>query len=285
MRSLDGSAAIEHVSCVDGSDSLTLEELGRFDGIFFAGSPIQMHDESPETRAAAAFMQKVFEAGIPSFGSCAGLQIAVVAAGGKTAPRANGIEAGFARNITMTQEGFSHPMLAGRPAVFDAPAMHSSVVDTLPPGSTLLASNRHTPVEALEIRHGNGIFWGVQYHPEISIGEVAASLRRQSSDLIHEGLASDEDALEAHAQRLQDLDRDPRRSDIAWQLGLDEETIDANRRTIELKNFLSFLTERAPHAGRRRPRGAPADEHRGGRHPGRLERTSDCPPAASGRSA
>ncbi len=245
LRSLDGSAAIEHVSCVDGSDPLTLDELGQFDGIFFAGSPIQMHDESSETHAAAAFMQRVFEAGTPSFGSCAGLQIAAVAAGGKTAPRSKGMEAGFARDITMTQEGLSHPMLAGRPLVFDAPAMHSSVVETLPPGSTLLASNRHTPIEALEIRHGNGIFWGVQYHPEISIGEVAASLRRQSSDLIQEGLASNEDAVEAHARRLEDLDRDPKRSDIAWQLGLDDETTDANRRTIELQNFLSFLTERA----------------------------------------
>jgi GMP synthase (glutamine-hydrolysing) len=250
LRSLDGSAEIEHVSCVSEPDPLTIEDLHGFDGIFFAGSPIQMHDESYETRAAATFMQKVFEAGTPSFGSCAGLQIAAVAAGGKTAPRADGIEAGFARDITVTEAGRKHPMLVGRPTVFDAPAMHSSVVDTLPPGATLLASNRHTPVEALEIQHGNGIFWGVQYHPEITIGEIAASLRRQSSDLIKEGLASDENAVAAHAQRLEDLDRDPNRSDIAWQLGLDAETTDAHRRTLEIRNFLSFLRDRAEGQGR-----------------------------------
>ena len=245
LLDLDPNAEIEHVSCVDEGDPLTIEQLQHYDGIFLAGSPIQMHEESAETRAAAAFMQMVFDAGTPSFGSCAGLQIAAVAAGGKSAPRANGMEAGFARDITMTEEGRTHPMLAGRPPVFDAPAMHSSVVERLPPGATLLASNRHTPVEALEIRHGNGVFWGVQYHPEITIGEVAASLRRQSSDLIKEGLALNEDAVDAHAERLEALDRDPGRSDIAWQLGLDAEITDFRRRTLELRNFLDFLNGRS----------------------------------------
>ncbi|MBS9721999.1 type 1 glutamine amidotransferase [Tianweitania sp. BSSL-BM11] len=244
LRALHDGAEIQTVSCVDQVDPLTGDEVGRFDGIFFAGSPIQMHKESFESRAATRFMQKVFDAGTPSFGSCAGLQIAAVAAGGKTGPRSNGMEAAFARDIVMTSEGQKHPMLAGRPAVFDAPAMHSSVIKTLPTGSTLLASNRHTPVEALEIRHGNGVFWGVQYHPEITLGEIAASLRRQSEDLVKEGLASDQAAVEAHAQKLEELDRNPKRSDLAWQLGLDPETTDADRRTLELRNFLAFISQR-----------------------------------------
>jgi len=245
LRILDDSAEIAHVSCVDHRDPLTIDQLHAFDGIFFAGSPIQMHDDSAEARSAVSFMQSVFAAGTPSFGSCAGLQIAAVAAGGKTAPRSHGIEAGFARDVMVTEEGRTHPMLAGRPPVFDAPAMHSSVVETLPPGAKLLASNKHTPVEAVEIHHANGVFWGVQYHPEITIGEVAASLRRQSSELVEQGLASDDAAVEAHAERLEALHQDPGRQDIAWQLGLDVETTDATRRTTELRNFLRFLKDRS----------------------------------------
>ena len=57
-------------------------------------------------------------------------------------------------------------------------------------GRTGVGRNADTPVEAAEIRHGNGVFWGVQYHPEITLAEVAASLRRQASDLIDAGLAA-----------------------------------------------------------------------------------------------
>ncbi|RJK99935.1 hypothetical protein D3P06_14120 [Paracoccus aestuarii] len=56
------------------------------------GSPIQMHRDGAEARAAARFMTRVFEAGVPAFGSCAELQIAAVAAGGRTGPRSPGAE-------------------------------------------------------------------------------------------------------------------------------------------------------------------------------------------------
>ena len=48
-------------------------------------------------------------------------------------------------------------------------------MESLPPGATLLATNAVTAVQAAEIRSGRGTFWGVQYHPEISLAEVAAA--------------------------------------------------------------------------------------------------------------
>jgi GMP synthase (glutamine-hydrolysing) len=44
----------------------------------------------------------------------------------------------------------------------------------LPEGALALAANNVSPVRAAEVRHGRGIFWGVQYHPELSLFEVAA---------------------------------------------------------------------------------------------------------------
>jgi len=240
LKGLCRDLAVDTISCVEGG-GVTLSELGRYDGIFFAGSPIQMHENTPETQAAAGFMARVFEAGIPSFGSCAGLQIAAVAAGGATGPRTAGTEAAFARNITMTEAGQDHPLLQGRPPVWTAPAMHSSVVTRLPEGAVVLARNAATPIEAVEIRHGNGVFWGVQYHPEITLAEIAASLRRQASELVQEGLAVDKAALEDHARKIEALAQDPCRSDLAWQLGLDQEVTDAARRTLELRNFLKMI--------------------------------------------
>lgn len=244
LRALRPGAAIEIVSCVEDETEPNIWDLARHDAVIFPGSPLQMQDATPEARRAARFMEGVFEAGVPAFGSCAGLQIAAVAAGGTCRPRQPRMEAAFARRITATEAGRRHPLLAGRPAAWDAPAMHSSEIVDLPPGAIVLAATRTTPVQAIEIRRGNGIFWGVQYHPELALREIAASLRRQAGDLVDEGLADSEAAVATYAGFIDALDQDPGRRDLAWQLGLDEEVLVADRRMAEIRNFLDHVAGR-----------------------------------------
>jgi GMP synthase (glutamine-hydrolysing) len=241
VRSLTDDASIDFLSCVDGSRTPSLPELRRYDGIFYAGSPIQMHEETKESRSAARFAADVFESGTPAFGSCAGLQIAAVAAGGTCKPRETTMEAGFARGITATEAGRDHPLLRRRPVVWDAPAMHFSVIETMPAGGVVLARTKSTPVEAAEIRSQNGMFWGVQYHPELTIAEIAASLRRQTDDLIAQDMARDRTAIEDYAALLDELHKDASRRDIAWRIGIDDEITDAEKRTSELRSFLHLL--------------------------------------------
>ena len=102
-----------------------------------------------------------------------------------------------------------------------------------------------TPVEAAAIRHANGTFWGVQYHPELGLGEIADALRRQSEELVRQGVVEDVAALEARAGSLEALDRAPGRRDLAARLGLDEEVLDPARRMRELRNFLDHVAGRA----------------------------------------
>lgn len=249
LATLVPECVCEHVSCVDGDDVPSMAEIQSYDGLFFAGSPIQMHDDSEEARRAARFMRAVFAAGVPAFGSCAGLQIAVVAAGGSVKPRSPRMEAGFARGIVATAAGREHPLLAGRPLTWDAPAMHSDEVDRLPDGAVLLASTETTPVQAVEIRSGAGLFWGVQYHPELTLGEIAASFRRQGDDLVEEGLCADKGDVERFAARVAAFGAEPHRRDLAWQLGLDAEMTDPVRRTRELGNFIEHVVR--PRAGER----------------------------------
>jgi GMP synthase (glutamine-hydrolysing) len=187
------------------------------------------------------FMRAVFVAGTPAFGSCAGLQVATVAAGGTVRPNQRGYEAGFARRITRTAAGQGHPLLAGRPEVYDAPAVHSDEVERLPDGAVALAGNRVTAVQAAEIRYGNGVFWGVQYHPELPLSDVAAALRRQSDELMKAGFARNEGEVEAYAARVEALHDYPKRRDAAWQLGLDAQVADPALRSIELRNFIDHL--------------------------------------------
>ena len=127
--------------------------LADYDAVFLSGSPLHVYEDSPAVRREIAFMRAVFASRTPSFGSCAGLQVAVAAAGGTVRAMTRRHEAGFARRIAPTDAGRSHPLLAGRPPAFDAPAIHSDEVATLPAGATLLASNAVTPVQAVEIAH------------------------------------------------------------------------------------------------------------------------------------
>jgi len=219
------------------------EGLRRYDAVFLCGSPMHVYDDTPKVRRLLRFMRAVFASGTPAFGSCAGLQVAVAAAGGKVRPRRHGQEAGFARRIVPTAAGRQHPLLAGRAASFDAIAIHSDEVEELPAGATLLASSSETQVQAVEIRSGNGLFWGVQYHPELALDEVGPALRRQAGSLVESALALDEVAVEAFAARVDALAREPARRDLAWQLGLDRQVTDAGLRQLELGNFIRHQAE------------------------------------------
>jgi GMP synthase (glutamine-hydrolysing) len=147
----------------------------------------------------------------------------------------------FGRRITPTEVGCEHPLLAGRPAAYDAPSIHTDEVEALPPGATLLAGNRGTAVQAAEIRFDGGVFWGVQYHPEIGLDEVAGALRRQADGMVEAGLARSRDDVEASAQQVGDLHREPDRRDLAWHLGLDEQVTVEPLRQTELRNFVESL--------------------------------------------
>ncbi len=216
-------------------------DIADYDAVFLSGSPIHVYADSSEVRRQLTFMRQVFAAGTPSFGSCAGLQVAVAAAGGTVRENLCGHEAAFARRIAPTQAGLSHPMLAGRPAVYDALTIHSDEVDRLPEGAVLLATNRVTAVQAAEIRLGPGVFWGVQYHPELPLEEIADALRRQSDDLIDQDLAQSQSDVEAYASMIEALGHEPDRRDLAWRLGVDEQVTDTGLRQTELRNFVQHL--------------------------------------------
>ena len=217
-------------------------DLAGYDAVFLSGSPVHVYHQNPAVSRLLAFMRAVFASGTPSFGSCAGLQVAVAAAGGAVRENRRGHEVAFARRIVPTAAGGPHPLLDGRPAVYDALTIHADEVVALPPaGATLLATNRVTPVQAVEIRFGEGVFWGVQYHPELPLSDIAGALRRQARDVVEEGLCATPADVEDYAAAIEALDRDPSRRDLAWRLGVDEQVTDPRLRQTELRNFIGHL--------------------------------------------
>lgn len=251
LRQMVPDAAIDLCEPADADAPIfTPGQLAGFDAVFLTGSPLHVYDDTPEVRRQLAFMRAVFASGTPSFGSCAGLQVATAAAGGTVREMPDRMEAGISRRIVATAEGRAHPLLAGRPATWDAPAIHGDEVDELPAGATLLAGNAVTRVQAAEIRHDKGVFWGVQYHPELSLREIAIALRRQSEALVAAGLADSEEEAGQHADALEALHATPERRALRWRLGVDGELADTDARRREIANFLAAL----PTIDRRRAR-------------------------------
>lgn len=239
LRQLCPGASIDIVSPVDGdSERLGRDDLEMYDGVFLTGSPMHVYHMTTEVERMLEFMRTIFASGVPSFGSCAGLQIAVAAAGGKVRKMPQRMEAGIARRIVATEAGRGHPLLAGRPQSWDAAAVHGDEVEELPQGATLLASNGETTVQAAEIRHDGGVFWGVQYHPELALGEIAIALRAQASDIIEAGLAQSDDDVFNLADLIAALHRDPDSRPLHWRLGVDGEFAKEAFRRREITNFL-----------------------------------------------
>ncbi|AWN39100.1 glutamine amidotransferase-related protein [Methylobacterium radiodurans] len=223
-------------------------DLAGFDGVVFTGSQLHVSDDSEPVRRQRALMRTALEAGLPVFGSCWGVQLAAAAAGGSAGPNPRGPEYGFARRLVPTGPGREHPLLAGRPPTWDAPAMHLDAVLEPPPGAEVLAGNGLLDVQALALRLGAGTFWGTQYHPELDFGALSAMLRLSEPDILKSGLCRDGAALTAYADEVGLLGSGDR-PDLAWRHGLGPEVLEAPRRRREIGNFLAHLVR--PRAARR----------------------------------
>jgi GMP synthase (glutamine-hydrolysing) len=243
VMSLAANASCDIVLPTDhGANLPGPEALEAYDAVFLTGSALNIYNVQPEVTRQIELMRAVYAAQTPCFGSCWGIQMGVVAAGGTVHLNPKGREVGFARRISPTQAGATHPLLAGRPAAFDAPAIHEDEVALAPDGTwTLLASNTMSDYQAIDITHRGGRFWGVQYHPEFSLQELAAILRRRRDTLVSEGYFRDAETGDAILADWETLHANPARKDLAWQHGLDAEVLDPARRLTEIRNFITHL--------------------------------------------
>ncbi len=216
-------------------------ELRAYDGIAWTGSSLTAYHDTPAVTDQIEFCRAAFEAKVPSFGSCWAAQIAAVAAGGRCEKNPRGREMGIARKIALTPEGRGHPLYDGKPSVFDAFISHEDEVTHLPPGGVRLAGNAFTQVQALAITYKGGTIWAVQYHPEYDLHEIARLTYCRLERLTKMGFFSDEDAGRDYVNKLEALYQDPSRRDLAWLLGVDDDVMNEDVRTVEVRNWIERL--------------------------------------------
>lgn len=234
-------AEVEIIFPSDEESLPGVDFLGGFAGVLWTGCSLCLHDQGDErVKRQIEIARRAFEAGTPQFGSCWAIQIAAVAAGGKVAGNPRGREMGLARKILVTDAGRDHPMYEGKPPVFDAFICHLDEVTELPEGATLLATNTFTRVQGLEVRHLKGVFWGVQYHPEYTVGEMAKLAHARKPALIKEGFFPDDMAASKWVSNMETLHAEQDRKDLRWGLSVDEDVLDDDIRQCELVNWLRY---------------------------------------------
>ncbi len=206
--------------------ALTADQIEQADGVVFTGAGVAWATDAPEAAPQRAAMRLVFDTGRPVWGSCNGMQLAAVVLGGSVGASPKGTEMGLARNIALTDTGQAHPMIATKPARFASPCVHRDEVQRLPDGAELLASNAHSQVQSFAYQSGAVDFWGVQYHPECSVSDMAGWLASKddvSAALIHDLVAAETDAA------------------AAARLGASVQELTIASRAKELSNWLTYV--------------------------------------------
>jgi GMP synthase (glutamine-hydrolysing) len=229
--------------CYPGEPSALLPEgssLEGYDGIAITGSSLHIYNGGPEVTRQIELVRAALKTGTPLFGSCWGLQVITAAAGGSVRKNPKGRELGFGRRIRLTEAGRKHPMYVGKLDVFNAPTVHLDEVESLAPGTTVLATNEVSDVQSAEIRTNGSTAWAVQYHPEYPLREIAAIVRRIGPRLIDEGFFADKADIKTFAQDLDMLDRDPGCKRLAWRHGISKNVLDKKLRVGEIANWIEF---------------------------------------------
>ncbi len=208
-------------------NGFVIDDLAEIDAVVFPGAGVSWSADDPQGQPLAHAMEMVFERGLPCFGSCNGLQLAAVLLGGRIMTAAP--EVGIARNVTLTDVGKVHPMMKGRRTVFSAPTVHADQVVELPDGAQHLAYNEHTQFQAFAYEANGVNFWGVEYHPELSIRSIG------------EYIDANRAKFDGYLQLVDDLLDAQSSEAAAARLGSAIDELARPARTLELQNWLSFV--------------------------------------------
>jgi len=203
LKILQPEAKVEFAFPADNDSMLNSRiQLASFDGVLWTGSSLSVNSSTPEVQRQLSFAEDVFHSGVPFYGSCWGLQIASVVAGGKVKPCEKGWEFGLSQPISLTSTGKIHPCFRGRTGLFSSLVVHRDEIVKLPENSMVLATNSHSKVQAISFRYRKSEFFGVQYHPEFTISDLGFIARVLSKNLIRDEVFKNEKRVQEFIKKM-----------------------------------------------------------------------------------
>ena len=155
-------------------------DLNNYSAIIAGGSPFDI--SIPETRKSIAqknveaffysLFDKVIPLDFPFLGACCGNSLLGRYCGAtisnKYAEPLRSVE------VWVTDEGAEDALLKGLPKKFSALVGHKEACDTIPPGSVLLISSDHCPVQMFRVKEN---IYATQFHPEADADEFILRVR------------------------------------------------------------------------------------------------------------
>ncbi len=230
--------AIDIINAADRGQTLPAGSLDAYDGLVIAGSGLHAYDTDFAVTNQIDLLTQFAQTGRPILGSCWGIQIAAIAAGGAVALSQKGREAGFSRTIIKTEAGQSHPFLSGKEPAYQALCIHYDEVTKLPADAVILAYNQHSFVQAAHFMIGPSEFWGMQYHPEFDLPHMAQILRENQKNMLAEGFCETAQELTDYIDKITALAAAPDNKAMRWQLGIGDDIINDQIRRAEIINWI-----------------------------------------------
>ena len=209
----------------DNSLAKIISSLKKYDGVVLTGSTLRLNKDTKEVKKHIEFAKTCFKYEKKIFGACWGLQVTVMAAGGKCRVSPNGPHIGIAYDIELTEEGKKHKIYSTKPKKFTTPAFNYDEVEIPPKNSILLASDKINKFQALHFYVEKSEIWGLQYHPEIPYDYMIKLIKHRSNSMLEKNVFKNQDEINQHVNSIEKAKLD----------------LSDDARTIELKNWLSYL--------------------------------------------
>ena len=186
IQRIEPNTEIDIVEPIDDSSiSKIISSLKKYDGVVLTGSTLRLNEDIKEVKKHIEFAKICFKHEKKIFGACWGLQVTVMAAGGKCRVAPKGPHIGIAYNIELTEEGKKHKIYSTKPEKFTTPACNYDEVETPPKNSILLASDKINKFQGLHFYVGKSEIWGLQYHPEIPYDYMIKLIKQRSKGMLN----------------------------------------------------------------------------------------------------
>ncbi len=171
------------VKTIDVSQGGELPDCRHLSGIIITGSHAMVTERHPWSDVTADWLRIAVDKQIPILGICFGHQLLAYALGGTVDYMPDGREVGTL-TVHLRPEVQDDPLLHGFPAQIRVQLSHRQAVMTLPPEVVWLGASDRVCHQAF--RYGDCV-WGMQFHPEFTVGVMEAYTQYAREGLVREG--------------------------------------------------------------------------------------------------
>ena len=143
----------------------------------------------------------------------------------KSSSRKNGAHIGIASDIEINEEGKKNLIYKNKKFKFSSPAFNYDEVCEIPPGATLLSSDKVNNIMGLYFISGNSKIWGLQYHPDYEYWQMINLSSARKDRILQNNHFNNETEFQNHLDFIKNEDK----------------KLDFENRTCEVRNWLNYI--------------------------------------------